>query len=234
MIQPTLTEHPGDVIDYVLGLTGGEVLRPPVSRRGGEYDAYRSAGRQKIRRLSRAGLIRSKDSQPADVLADMVGARGGLQMTGDELCAWYIDSCVNGLDERASWRRTKREQARRERAHYDEQGQCDVCGIRPVCDCNRKAPRIADPNRLSDKQLRVLKCLLQAGERGLTDFQYPLGRAEQTASGVRRKELRRAGLVEFAGRRPNDIGRIVDVWRITNSGAAAVERAGRATRRTAA
>lgn len=74
--------------------------------------------------------------------------------------------------------------------------------------------------RAGTTRARALVALAAAGHRGLTDFELAartgLG---QTSVGVRRKELRDAGLVEATDeRRPSPSGTPALVWRITDPG----------------
>lgn len=75
--------------------------------------------------------------------------------------------------------------------------------------------------RAGTTRARALVALAAAGHRGLTDFELAartgLG---QTSVGVRRKELRDAGLVTATDeRRPSPSGTPALVWRITDRGA---------------
>lgn len=230
MITPSLSGRADDPIDQALRFTAGEVLRPPASTRGGEYDHWRAAGNRQVKkRLIRAGLV-SAGGQPADVLADMVEARNGPRMNGDEFCAWWIDQCIAGLDLRRNLRRSWRQELQRERQHYDERGWCELCGIRPICDCNRAPREAANPTKLTGPQRYVLGNLYRAHERGLTDWQHH--QMCQSTAGKRRLDLMTAGLVAPAGRRrlnPNDV--YVNIWIITAEGAEVWQRLPLAERR---
>ena len=74
--------------------------------------------------------------------------------------------------------------------------------------------------RIGASHRRVLAALVQAGERGLTDFELAemTGR-KQTSFGVRRGELVKAGLVHrTGGTRPSDTHSDAAVWAVTQAG----------------
>jgi hypothetical protein len=76
------------------------------------------------------------------------------------------------------------------------------------------------PERLSAGQRTVLAALVNAGRRGLTDFELSdRTGSKQTSHGKRRGELVRHGLVVDAGlTRPSDTGVSAKVWRVTDLG----------------
>lgn len=92
----------GDGVDYLLGITGGDVLAPPSSSAGGEYDSWNTQVTTATkRRLNGAGLLRANGMQ-ADQLQHVCAAyvpRVG-EMTTDEFVLWYVDTALAGLDDR--------------------------------------------------------------------------------------------------------------------------------------
>lgn len=97
----------GDGVDYLLGLTGGDVLAPPSGDvTGGEYDLWHvKVSAATKRRLNGAGLLR-RNGMPADELQHVVAAylpRAG-EMTTDEFVLWYVRTALAGLDARQETR----------------------------------------------------------------------------------------------------------------------------------
>lgn len=81
-------------------------------------------------------------------------------------------------------------------------------------DTSHAAAALAAP-RATTNRAAALAALRAAGDRGLTDFELAdITGVAQTSIGVRRKELRDAGLVEATGdRRPAPSGALATVWR---------------------
>ena len=133
----TMTGRADDLIDALLTVTRGEVLRPPSAEnrdgRGGEYDGYlQGLSRRDVRRLTAAGLI-SSHGLPADRLAHHAGSLEN----ADVFAAWYCRQALAGLDGRAEHRAG----GPAERDEWDD---------------NHPSPNVELPSALTDYLLRLV------------------------------------------------------------------------------
>jgi hypothetical protein len=96
----------GDGVDYLLGITGGEVLAPAVRQSGGEYDSYRDHVPTKAKqRLVGAGLLKSSGLAADQLHAVCMERLTSLaDLTTDQFVTWYVDTALAGLDSRKALR----------------------------------------------------------------------------------------------------------------------------------
>jgi len=92
---PTKPMH--DDESWFEDITGGLRLKSrPRGHRGGEFDALEAINPRTRRRLAGAGYT-TPHGEPPDVLAEVIGAALGRDMSTDDAVAWYVRQAVHVL-----------------------------------------------------------------------------------------------------------------------------------------